>query len=134
VVDWDGLENRSRCKPTVGSNPTPSAAENRVSARVDRASPKIRGRAQHARRRPDPTKAHDVQNAAHTHLQSLLTLMAGRLNDRYNLNPVTSYIAMLYSVRPHNQHRAIHCGISLCIRELRQDDRIIVITDRRCDF
>jgi hypothetical protein len=26
VVDWDGLENRSRCKPTVGSNPTPSAA------------------------------------------------------------------------------------------------------------
>ena len=24
VVDWDGLENRSRCKPTVGSNPTPS--------------------------------------------------------------------------------------------------------------
>ena len=25
VVDWDGLENRSRCKPTVGSNPTPSA-------------------------------------------------------------------------------------------------------------
>ena len=25
MVDWDGLENRSRCKPTVGSNPTPSA-------------------------------------------------------------------------------------------------------------
>src|ERR1700730_10685251 len=25
VADWDGLENRSRCKPTVGSNPTPSA-------------------------------------------------------------------------------------------------------------
>jgi hypothetical protein len=25
VVDWDGLENRSRCKPTVGSNPTLSA-------------------------------------------------------------------------------------------------------------
>ena len=24
MVDWDGLENRSRCKPTVGSNPTPS--------------------------------------------------------------------------------------------------------------
>jgi hypothetical protein len=28
VVDWDGLENRSRCKPTVGSNPTPSAVLN----------------------------------------------------------------------------------------------------------
>src|SRR5277367_6503770 len=27
VVDWDGLENRSRCKPTVGSNPTPSASD-----------------------------------------------------------------------------------------------------------
>ena len=26
MVDWDGLENRSRCKPTVGLNPTPSAA------------------------------------------------------------------------------------------------------------
>ncbi len=25
VVDWDGLENRSRRKSTVGSNPTPSA-------------------------------------------------------------------------------------------------------------
>jgi hypothetical protein len=25
VADWDGLENRSRCEPTVGSNPTPSA-------------------------------------------------------------------------------------------------------------
>ena len=24
MVDWDGLENRSRCKPTVGLNPTPS--------------------------------------------------------------------------------------------------------------
>ena len=29
VVDWDGLENRSRCKPTVGSNPTPSALPRR---------------------------------------------------------------------------------------------------------
>jgi hypothetical protein len=29
VVDWDGLENRSRCKPTVGSNPTPSVAKTR---------------------------------------------------------------------------------------------------------
>ena len=44
MVDWDGLENRSWCKPSVGLNPTPSAAENRVSSRVDRASPKIRGR------------------------------------------------------------------------------------------
>ena len=25
VADGDGLENRCRCKPTVGSNPTPSA-------------------------------------------------------------------------------------------------------------
>jgi hypothetical protein len=25
AVEWDGLENRCRCKPTVGSNPTPSA-------------------------------------------------------------------------------------------------------------
>jgi hypothetical protein len=33
VVDWDGLENRSRCKPTVGSNPTPSAAFVRWGAR-----------------------------------------------------------------------------------------------------
>jgi hypothetical protein len=30
VVDWDGLENRSRCKPTVGSNPTPSAADSPI--------------------------------------------------------------------------------------------------------
>jgi hypothetical protein len=30
VVDWDGLENRSRCKPTVGSNPTPSAADSLI--------------------------------------------------------------------------------------------------------
>ena len=42
MVDWDGLENRSRCKPTVGLNPTPSAAENQVPARADRASPEIR--------------------------------------------------------------------------------------------
>ena len=26
MADWDGLENRSGCKPTVGSNPTPSVA------------------------------------------------------------------------------------------------------------
>ena len=25
VVDWDGLENRRWCKPSVGLNPTPSA-------------------------------------------------------------------------------------------------------------
>ena len=35
MVDWDGLENRSRCKPTVGSNPTPS-----VSWRAFNAPPK----------------------------------------------------------------------------------------------
>ena len=33
MVDWDGLENRSRCKPTVGSNPTPSAALSEIVAR-----------------------------------------------------------------------------------------------------
>jgi hypothetical protein len=37
VVDWDGLENRSRCKPTVGSNPTPSAADSltRIVLQID---------------------------------------------------------------------------------------------------
>jgi hypothetical protein len=28
AVEWDSLENCCRCKPTVGSNPTPSAKRN----------------------------------------------------------------------------------------------------------
>ena len=61
MVDWDGLENRSRCKPTVGLNPTPSAAENRVPARSDRGSPKISNRcARHSAQTAGLTKSHDV--------------------------------------------------------------------------
>ena len=43
MVDWDGLENRSRCKPTVGSNPTPSASLCRVAtpSRSSRSSASI---------------------------------------------------------------------------------------------
>ena len=59
MVDWDGLENRSRCKPTVGSNPTPSATETECQREPIVLRPKSPGGRKRAKP-PDPTNSQDV--------------------------------------------------------------------------